>query len=76
MHFLAQSGFVAVNVPEAARARAHCESENQPVQVTVLRSAPALVGSVNADMQMPIEYNKVRIDVCSSPILTMGTRSG
>jgi hypothetical protein len=50
MHLFAQSGLVAVNVPELARASAHCESENHPVQVMVLSSAPALVISVNADI--------------------------
>src|SRR5579862_2399597 len=36
MHVLAQSGLVGPMMPAAALAEAHCESENQPVQVTCL----------------------------------------
>jgi hypothetical protein len=48
IHRLAQSGFVWVNVPEAARALAQSESENQPVQVTCFSSAAATEGAATA----------------------------
>jgi hypothetical protein len=68
MHLLAQSGLVAVKMPEAARARAHCESENEPVQVMVWGAAVELFVNVNAVIQIENKFAKVRTVVRSSPI--------